>query len=412
MTAGQVIEIGTVMPDETDAFLALMCEAFEMEFEAAKSVFYADPYFEPDNKYVLRIDGEIVSCLTAAAHTCWIGDAVVRVAGVAGVATRQGFRRRGLAGLLITDTVRALTARGFQIGALFPVIRDYYRCFGWETAGVRHTARQMAAEPAGSRELADVRKATEADIPALAHLYNRAASGRAMHLLRDEKRWRYLLTYLPHSRVVLGTDDAVAGYILVDFQGRGAGGLQLSGDGGTGAVVRVLEMVGETECARRGLRRYLHAERGSGMIEYAESPEILVQNGFVAPDDAKPSFMARILDWQGLLTTLAANWRGVEGELGLALVDPIHAPAPLTTIVRCAGGRVDMEPVDPVDLAAGRRGSIIGDVHGWSTVAVGHYGGRAACETGILKASSTRAADLAETLFPARAPFIPTADHF
>jgi len=406
------LEFGAVAPGETDAFLAVMCEAFEMDFKAAKPIFDADPYFEPGNKYVLRLDGEIVSCLTVVDCTCWMGDALLRVAGVAGVATRLPFRGRGLAGMLLTETVKALTARGFHIAALFPVIRDYYRRFGWETSGEQRRTCEMEVEPSALPNTCTVRKATQEDIPALSDIYNRYAHGRAMHCIRDEKRWRYLLTYVPGSYVARAASGAVEGYLLFDTQARRTETARGEGVPTAASILRVLEFIGESPAARYALRQCLRAHRSANAIEYTGLPEILDQNGFAVPEYTEASFMARILDWQGLLSTLAVNWHDVEGELALALIDPVFGTTPRTAVIRAGGGIVAVKQAVREEVTAGRRGIVVGDIHAWSAVAVGRIGANAAIETGTLKASSTQAADMVGRLFPAHSPFIPAPDHF
>ncbi len=411
MTAAAEIEIGTVRDGEMDTFLAVMCEAFHMDFRAAKPIFYSDPYLDPQNKFVLRLDGTIVSCLTAVDRECWIGDATVRVAGIAGVSTRQEFRRRGFAGQLIKETVRTLTARGYQLAALFPEVRQYYRRFGWETAGVVCTSRKLAPETSGRGERAVVRRATEDDLQAVSELYDRTASGRCMHCRRDGKRWSYLLTYVPHSYVACGPSGDVEGYLLYDLLEE-TGSASSAPPSKPSVVLRVHEMVGGTARARLSLRHYLRSQRLGGSLEASGPPETLVQNGFVAPAEAYASFMARVLDWAALTTALTPNWRKQEGELGTALIDPILSRTPRAVAIRCESGSATAAEIDPAELSALPRGFLVGEVSAWSAVAAGHYSARTACERGTLKASSAQAAELAERLFPARAPFIPPVDHF
>ena len=398
--------------EETDAFLEVMCEAFEMEFEAAKPIFHADPYFDPRNKYALKIDTKIVSCLTVVDRECWIGGALIRVAGIAGVSTRKEFRGQGLAGLLLAETVRDLTARGFHLSALFPILRDFYRRYGWETAGNQVTAGTLEAPVAAATSEVEVEVglATEADAEALARLYNLAAGGRAMRCARDGRRWRYLLTIVPQFWVARGIGGAVEGYVLCDYQDRLIGPPPNTGVSGT--VLRVLEFVCQTEAARLALRNLLAAKIGTASLEFVGMTDELSLNGFVPSGAPVESFMARILDWQGLLTRLSVNWAGFDCDLSLALIDPLLGAEPQVLAVRIDGNGAVVVPAKPTDTPLRIRNLIVGDILGWSTVAVGHCSGKAACDAGILRVSSTQAADLAGRLFPARSPFIPTADHF
>src|SRR6185436_7388695 len=108
-------EIRAPRTEELDDMLAVMCEAFRLPFASARSPFYHDPYFDPENKRVLVEDGVVVSCLTIVPRTMWIGDAAVRVAGIADVGTLQSHRGQGRATKLLTDTIGLLRDRGFGL---------------------------------------------------------------------------------------------------------------------------------------------------------------------------------------------------------------------------------------------------------------------------------------------------------
>src|SRR5579883_1559713 len=132
MSLPPAIEIGSARPEELDTVLQIMCQAFQLPFGPARDIFYADPYFDLENKRVLRVEGQVVSCLTIIDASCWIGGAPVRMGGIAGVATRMEERRKGYAGQLLLDTARLLETRGYALSGLFPFSYDYYRKFGWE----------------------------------------------------------------------------------------------------------------------------------------------------------------------------------------------------------------------------------------------------------------------------------------
>src|ERR1043166_1319981 len=129
------VEIGTVKESELDSLLRLMCEAFSLPYVEARKIFYADPYFDLNNKLVLRVADRIVSCLTLVETSCWIGDGVVSLAGIAGVATLPSERRKGYASRLLTATVSILRERGYALTALFPSVYDFYQKLGWELIG-------------------------------------------------------------------------------------------------------------------------------------------------------------------------------------------------------------------------------------------------------------------------------------
>jgi predicted acetyltransferase len=412
------IEIGVLEADEMEPLLNLMCEAFEMDLDAARPIFYSDPYLDVRNRYVLRVNRSIASCLTVVERECWIGEAIVRVAGIAGVATLPDYRRRGLAGRLLTETVQLLAGRGFHIAALFPSSRNYYQNYGWETGGSQHAAHVERATLRSDTEgtvtegNVQVRRAIPDDIAALARIYDNGTFSRTMHCLRDEKRWRYLLTYVPNSFVAVAEDGNVRGYTIYELRPDPAGSHALPAATAGRSTLRLLEINCETLDAMRALQSHLAEQHTANHIEFAAPSDVIVQNGFTMPATETASFMARIIDWEGLLRALSTNWHTLDGAVGLALTDPILSPVPRCAVVYCTGAQMVVELVDAAALNARCRDFVVGDVRAWSSVVVGYRSAREAIDTGLLKASTASAAAVADRLFPAREPFLPTADHF
>src|SRR5690348_12486870 len=104
MSPNESLVIRAARPDEADDILRLMCEAFQMDFELAAPIYYSDPYLQIENKMVALLDGRIVSCLSIVDRVCWIGAALVKLGGIAGVATEKTHRQQGIAGRLLRAT--------------------------------------------------------------------------------------------------------------------------------------------------------------------------------------------------------------------------------------------------------------------------------------------------------------------
>src|SRR5258708_8348674 len=156
-------EIRTPEPHEMEAVLAILCEAFQLPFASARKLFYKDPYFQASNKRVLVEDGVIASCLSIVPVKMWIGKALVDVAGIANVATLQSHRRKGLAKSLLIDTVSLLPNLGFCLTPLLPYSYDFYRPFGWETAGIQCRLHMRKSLIRSFMEESFVRNALPAD---------------------------------------------------------------------------------------------------------------------------------------------------------------------------------------------------------------------------------------------------------
>ena len=85
----------------------------------------------------IRHDGRIVSCVNIyRAETRW-DDATLLVGAIGGVATDPEHRRGGLAGRNLEDALDYMAGNGYDISILWTGISDYYRRWGWESAGDR-----------------------------------------------------------------------------------------------------------------------------------------------------------------------------------------------------------------------------------------------------------------------------------
>ena len=210
------MDIDFVREAELDSMIALMSEAFEMDYTAARRVFLADPYLDFQNKRVLRVEGRVVSCLSLIPTECWIGEAQVSFAGIAGVATRPKERRKGYAGLLLADGVRLLQERGFAVAGLIPYDIAFYRKFGWEVGSTTYQLRTLPNHLPLFPERRAVRMASAADTPALDALYTTFAQNRTLHCPRNETRWRYLLAMVKQSVVYANTSGEVEGYLFYE----------------------------------------------------------------------------------------------------------------------------------------------------------------------------------------------------
>lgn len=404
-----MIELRAARHDELDAMLAVMCEAFMLPFEPAREIFYRDPYFDIERKRVLVKDGEVISCLTIVDTTMWIGAGTVKVGGIASVATKPSHRRQGYASTLLAGTLTTLRDQGYALSALFPFSYRYYSRFGWERAGTQFHATFSPSSLPPYADARDVRAALPSDRAEMARLYDAYSRHRTGHLLRDEKRWLYFFEYVKQK--VVYKRSAVEGYALYEINQEADGT----------RVLRLLELVAMTEGARRGLAGFLAQQTDVTRIEYTTSWTGLRESGLleVCTDTAgtgnyqievRPGVMFRLVDFQRALVALQPNFVGLEGAVTL-LVSDAHAPEGLPQAVTLEGDGKSVA-VRPAKRSANPRCRIEGDVRAWSQVLVGYRSLHDALALQRLRAYSTRAALLAEPLFPRLEPFIPTTDHF
>jgi predicted acetyltransferase len=419
----ETVEIGIAETKELDAVLEILCEAFHMAPDAARPVFYNDPYFNLENKRVLRVNGRLVSCLTIVETECWIGACAVKLGGIAGVATRGEARNRGYAGRLLADTVQALRERGFGLSALIPARQEFYRRYGWEIAG--HAQRYLTA-PAhlpAFPERQNVRPARQEDIPDLARLYDLWATCRTLHCRRDAKRWQYILDNVRQRAVYVSPEGNPEGYLLYDFLVTDAGGMEVEPSGvALPPTLRILEMHAATPEARRGLLGFLANQTQVGCIEVTATIEDMTRNGLfglrsgqtdldsLASLEIVPALMARVIDPLRLAKQMNGNWPNFVGALQIEMRDAL-ADGSVTSL------RIEGDGRTPHVLSDGEDGSpaaerIQGDVRAWTQVMTGHIGADDACALGLLQPLTPSARAFASFLFPQRVSFLPLTDHF
>ena len=421
MSVSTEIEISAARPDELDQIVRLVSAAFSLPLDGARKVFFADPYLDLENKRVLRIGGEVVSCLTLIEAKCWMGRGTARMAGIAGVVTAPEQRGRGYAGRLLKSTLQTLRERKFAFAALLPAQADYYRRFGWEYAALSNRYLTAPAHLPNYPEARLVRAAVPDDLPALSRLYDAQSKEKTLHCLRDEKRWNYLHQFVKHRDVFVGA-SGVEGYLLYEYR---TAPLPESPPKANGPVIpptlRVMEMVAGTPAARRGLLGHLANQTHAACIETEARLDALHRSGLLHPAqgnlpslasvDIAPAVMARIVNFSETMKALSVNWSGLRGQLVLTLTDDTLTDGGISLLLMGHGDAVTHLPL-PLKDAAACPDRLTGDARAWSQVALGYFSGEDACALGNLVPTTPRAFDLAAVLFPRRDPFLPLPDYF
>lgn len=397
-------------PDEAERALSLVCAAFGIDRDAARPLFYRDPYFDLSHKRVcFAPDGEMVSCLTVVPSSLFIGAVPVSVGGVAGVATWPERRGRGHAGCLLTATVDALADElGYAVSALFPFSPGFYRRFGWETASC---AGRWVGSPADLPRYTDADHVRLCRTPearrAIRQVHQTATQGRTGACARDARRWHVIEEMSPgrETAVYEGDGGGVEGYVLFERRQEDDGP----------ETLHVQEMHGLSPEARRGLVGWL-ARQAVAVIEWLAAASDLGRFGLWdrAGDEnsalmtPEPGMMLRICDLPAALALLHAAHFGPalarDGQtLTLRATDALR-PANERPVRLTAGG---------LDVGADAEGYwVAADIRLFAQLYTGFRTPSEAAALGLLSASSSEALALADRLFPARQPYVAPADQF
>jgi GNAT superfamily N-acetyltransferase len=401
-----MIEVRSPRPEELDEMLSVMCDAFNLPFAPARDIFYRDPYFDVRHKRILVANGRIESCLTIVDAPIVIGSAVVRVAGVAGVATRPEARRQGYATRMIQEVLPLLAEDGFGLAALFAAEPSFYLRLNWQPAQAQIQASVPITALVASRYGRYVRPALPSDLAEMMRLYEDWSRERSGCRVRDEKRWRYLFEHVKY-RVVYRRKH-LHGYALYDVRQIEAGR----------PTLRLLELVAETETAQTGLLTHLGLRSDCESLEYSAGWRELGESGLVeAAGTAAPASLSvtagplvKMVDFERCMCDLSPNWSGFEGCVTLMQKDRPGDRHPSASVTVEGGGgrcavRKGIEGENP-------RAFVEGDASTWALLAFGKMNLLEAASLGKLRASTEAVAMRAAPLFPRRDFSIPAADHF
>lgn len=395
MTLPAGYEARAARPEDAEAVLEILCLAFGLDTDAARPIFYGDPYYDLSLKRVLSLPGTgPVSCLTVVPTQLRISGVVVPAAGVAGVATRPAFQRRGYAAALLSATVPALYAEmGFPVALLHPVSAPFYRRFGWEYAS-RHV-RWLSAPSSLPQcaEAACVRPASDADWPTITALHDAETRIETGAFARDARRWQLIGLPVPgREAFVYERHGMSSGYCILERHD----------------VLHLLELAGATEDARRGLVGFL-ARLPDALIEWSTSPALLDRFG---------------LSWAGLPLDSGVMLRIVDLEAALSLLHPVHLGpilaehgASLTIYADdelCSGNtrplRLTSDGVFPADGINGPW--LRADIRILARLYLGDLLPSEAAAEGTLAVDCPQTLLLADCLLPRRKPYVAPLDQF
>jgi predicted acetyltransferase len=394
---------------ETEQFLEVFCAAFQLDRDAARPLFYRDPFFNLSFKRICLIPVDdssstrAVSCLTVVPAPLRVGSAVVPMTGIAGVATLPELRRRGYAAALLTDTIRkgcgAATELSFPIMGLFPADPDYYARFGFAHASTAHkwTCARTALPQGDFSGLRLADPLNPFDACAIVCLQSALCRTRTGACVRGTARWRVINEMVAGRETMIFPEaDGIGGYLHIERDPKRS-------------TIVVHEMHALSKAAAGALLAFLGAQTDFDAVEwYAASDDLdYFDAASLGTVSADPDAMMRIVD-------LKAAFDAVHSEL--------YAPAlagggrSLTVMARDAINAENEQPVT-IDADGVRHGvigthAIAGDIGTITQLFVGYRTPAQLHATGALHITDPQSLALAEALFPPRNPQIPALDRF
>lgn len=393
------MEIRAPYPNELDEMLELMCRAFELDVELARDIFYSDPFFDLLERRVLVDRGKVISCLTIVPGVIALGTARIPVAGIAGVATDEAFRRRGYAGALLRDTIKLLYHKKVPLSMLYPFSPRYYRKFGWETASVEWWCEIPSALLPPYSESRFVRPYQAGDLEHMRRLHDVHLHNTAGGFVREPARWQWILRQ-KYQTVVADFHGAVEGYMIYEVQsGRNR--------------VEVREIIFITSRAQRALLGFLSSANLADTIGVC-APVYRAQQWSTWLTDnedellsqvrggLRPTYMLRITHLPALIECLRPHWRSWQGAIRI-VVDDSFVPGGKHQAILTPEGRDK-----PIRATSWARGGI----HTWSQIVGGYLLPSEAFSAGLITLSQPEVAEVLDDLFPKCYPFTTLAERF
>lgn len=172
---------------------------------------------EGSNGLVAELDGRVAGTLKVRDYQQFFGGKAVPMGGIANVAVAPAARGHGVANALLDANMPAMRDRGQCISVLYPSVPPLYRGRGWEQAGnyerVNLRPELFAFLPRPAERLV-MRRATEADLPALYDCYLRFATGVDGMLDRSTKTIKLAkVLEMDLVEVAPGPDGTIRGYL-------------------------------------------------------------------------------------------------------------------------------------------------------------------------------------------------------
>ena len=345
--------------------------------------------------YVIEEDGEARASTTVLPLESYVEGEPRPMGGISAVMVHPAYRRRGYAGELMRAVLRDMRERSVSLSLLSPFAHAFYRMFGFELATEAIEYRLKPSDLPTSPEQTHLRAHQDKDLSSLMDLFEAEAKEHRLCVRRSEGHWKKSLSKKGTDVAVYERNGEVEGYIIYKISGWQ--------DRDPRRTLSVEEIVAATLRAREALFSFmagldplvysikLYTPRGGPLHPYLRSSYV----------DAKiePDQMLRLVDVEAALGYLE---RMPESPLVLDLSDDV--------IPENSGEYTVADGQVARGAEAGESVSL--DVRQLAQLYAGYLPARDLARHGLLRASSPKAMDLLETLFPLGDPWLSGPDHF
>ena len=255
----------TAQPKETEEEMCMRFETrhlWERSFADPRAfidLYFREKYRKERNEVIVR-DGRVVSALQKLPYPLTYGGHMLSASYISGACTDENYRKRGLMGMLLTQTHRAMAGENAVLSFLIPAtpeLATYYAKFGY-TPCFRFGWKTVATD-------------APADVLLVATLVNQPQDDEYLIYLRQKMQERPMCVQHPLSDLHAVVDDMrMAGDTMWEVR-RGAllVGLAICRVEANGVLLR--ECVYDDEAARDGLIAAIAAYHGKSEVDVLDT---------------------------------------------------------------------------------------------------------------------------------------------
>ena len=243
-----------------------------------------------------------------------LGDKLLKMGGIAGVATYPEYRRSGFVHNLLIHTLNKMKEEGYSLSMLHPFSVPFYRKYGWELFSNKHVVTLKKSDLRFQKSTLGNMKRFSKNPPLedLQIVYSAYAKTFSGMLKRAEDWWEKLVK---NQQIAVYYDEQKepCGYICYQI---------------ANMKMEVEEFVALNGEARRGLWNFICQH--DSMVEelemtlYENEPLLFSLEEPRFKRTITPYFMARIVDVESFLKMYDFNWSDSATEIVLKIDDP-HA---------------------------------------------------------------------------------------
>lgn len=353
------VEFRPVRPEEMDELVRLLSLVFDGGDSFFRGIITRDPWRELGRSYVAECGGRLIANVQIHYRPVRYGCARLAMAGIGHVATHPDYRKRGIAGKLLTAQLEFMRTTGIHFTQLYTGINHYYETYGWHTIPLAERRLQLADwSPAGGEHPYSLRAVrVPEELPLLAPAYDACVDHWVTPLDRTEEYWRAHPSWTlgeflgedPAACRAAERDGRVCGYVRGRIEG-------LAPD--RAALEELCWVPGEEACLAPLLEGFLASAREARrtfvdlLIGEAHPAYALLggEEGLEAVVDRHAMF--RVADLAGLLRAAGPELVRRLADSGLAGIAPLSIDAEFGCAKLEAGPDVRVTEYDgPVDLA-------------------------------------------------------------